>query len=61
MKELVDYISQNGISAVIIAYMLYKDWYLTKSTNVMLTEIKSLLTVLVNSLEIDLPKKKSEE
>ena len=43
MKELLDLILANGLSVVIVAYFIVKDWYQTKNTYEILTELKGLL------------------
>lgn len=43
MKEMLDLILSNGLSVVIVAYFIVKDWYQTKNTYEILTELKGLL------------------
>lgn len=43
MKEMLDLILSNGLSVVIVAYFIVKDWYQTKNTYEILTELKGFL------------------
>ena len=46
MENMVNLIVQNGMSVVIIAYFLYKDYKFNASITSILTEIKEVLAVL---------------
>lgn len=53
METFVNLIVTNGMSVVIIAYFLYKDYRFNSSITSILTEIKEVLTVLktINKVE----------
>ena len=46
MEEIVNLIVSNGMSVVIIAYFLYKDYKFNANITSILTEIKEVLAVL---------------
>lgn len=46
MEEIVNLIVSNGMSVVIIAYFLYKDYRFNASITSILTEIKEVLAIL---------------
>ena len=46
MTDLVNLIVSNGMSVVIIAYFLFKDYRFNENITGILTEIKEVLTVL---------------
>lgn len=46
MEEMVNLIVSNGMSVVIIAYFLYKDYRFNSQITNILSEIKEVLTVL---------------
>lgn len=46
MEDMVNLIVSNGMSVVIIAYFLYKDYKFNNAITSVLTEIKEVLTVL---------------
>ena len=43
MKEFMDLILSNSLSVVIVAYFIYKDWFQTKNTYEILSDLKGLL------------------
>lgn len=49
--NLIDLISNNGISIVLIAYMIVKDWLFTKDINNMLIEMKDTLHIIKETAE----------
>lgn len=53
METFVNLIVTNGMSVVIIAYFLYKDYRFNSSITSNLTEIKEVLTILktINKVE----------
>lgn len=46
MEDMVNLIVSNGMSVVIIAYFLFKDYKFNEGITNVLTEIKEVLTVL---------------
>lgn len=49
--NLIDLISNNGISIVLIAYMIVKDWLFTKDINNMLIQMKDTLDIIKETAE----------
>lgn len=49
--NIIDLISNNGISIVLIAYMIVKDWLFTKDINHMLIEMKDTLDIIKETAE----------
>lgn len=43
MKELIDLIMGSGLSIVIVAYFIFKDWYQTRNTYEIMCELKSII------------------
>ena len=46
MEELINLIVSNGMSVVIIAYFLYKDYKFNEQIINVLTEVKEVLNIL---------------
>lgn len=53
MEEMVNLIVSNGMSVVIIAYFLYKDYKFNDQIINVLTEVKEILTALKTWHEAD--------
>lgn len=46
MEEIVQLIVNNGMSIVLVAYMIFKDYTFNKNITSVLTEIKEVLSTL---------------
>lgn len=51
MSAILDFIVNNGIAVVVVAYFLWKDSKLTKENTEILNQVKTLLLVLTENKE----------
>lgn len=47
LKDVADFIMNNGIACLVVVYFLWKDSKLTKENTEILQQVKALLNVLV--------------
>ena len=53
ITEIINYIVQNGMAVVIIAYFLFKDYRLNGSIITVLREVKEVLASLKTTHKLD--------
>lgn len=54
LEEIMNIILNSGVSIGVVIYFIWKDAKLTQENSNILSEVKTLLTLLENKLEIDI-------
>lgn len=54
LEEIINIILNSGVSIGVVIYFIWKDAKLTQENSNILSEVKTLLTLLENKLEIDI-------
>lgn len=54
LEEIMNIILNTGVSIGVVIYFIWKDAKLTQENSNILSEVKTLLTLLENKLEIDI-------
>lgn len=54
LEEIINIILNSGVSIGVVSYFIWKDAKLTQENSNILSEVKTLLTLLENKLEIDI-------
>ena len=54
LEEIMNIILNSGVSIGVVTYFIWKDAKLTQENSNILSEVKTLLTLLENKLEIDI-------